>query len=73
VAAAVSLNPLGLPAFGGMVVVPFWLLYDWIWNSDSLLRALARWDAWLKRRMWTLAFLLALVCANWIWNISKGL
>jgi hypothetical protein len=66
------MNPFGIIAFIGMVVFPFWIIYDY-WNA--------------KRTLWTyyLQFInffsnkkfsfvvIVLVLLNWIWNIQKGL
>jgi hypothetical protein len=68
---AFLLNPFGLIAFTGMVVIPFWICYDYLTSKRSL------WSAYL----WTMAILqnkkfsflvVILVVLNWIWNIQKG-
>jgi hypothetical protein len=69
---ALLMNPFGIIVFIGLVVIPFWILYDY-WN--------------VKRTLWTcyLQFInffsnkkfsfvvIVLVVLNWIWNIQKGL
>ena len=69
---ALLMNPFGIIVFIGLVVIPFWILYDY-WN--------------VKRTLWTyyLQFInffsnkkfsfvvIVLVLLNWIWNIQKGL
>ena len=68
---AVLLNPFGLIAFSGMVVIPFWICYDYLTSKRTL------WSAYL----WSMAIfqnkkfsflVVILVVLNWIWNIQKG-
>ena len=69
---AFFLNPFGIVAFMGMVVFPFWILYDY-WNGKKTL-----WTYYLQfinffsnKKFSTVVIVLVLL--NWIWNIQKGI
>jgi hypothetical protein len=67
---AVKMNPLGLVSAAIMLLVPLGLLYDLIFGKSLVLRAF-NWAIETVRRKWTAIILIALVAANWIWNICK--
>jgi hypothetical protein len=71
VISAILLNPLGLIACIGILVIPFWFIYDYLSAKRTL------WSAYL----WAMAsfqnkkfsfLVVILVVLNWIWNIQKG-
>jgi hypothetical protein len=69
---ALLMNPFGIFAFFGLVVLPFWILYDY-WNAKKTL--------WIYYLQFNNSFsnkrfsylVIVLVLLNWIWNIQKGL
>lgn len=69
---AFLLNPFGLIAFIGLVIIPFWIVYDYFQSKRTL------WSAYLlfinlfqNKKFSFLVILLVLI--NWIWNIQKGI
>jgi|LakMenE01Jun11ns_1017448.scaffolds.fasta_scaffold9269182_2 hypothetical protein len=69
---ALLMNPFGIIVFIGLVVFPFWIIYDY-WNAKRTL-----WTYYLQfikffsNKKFSL-FVIVLVLLNWIWNIQKGL
>lgn len=69
---AVRFNPLGvLAAVAGIVILPF-LLADFFLGRQMVYRAYLKGEMWLKQPLVAVSFA-ALILANWIWNMSKGL
>lgn len=69
---AVLINPLGLFAAGLLITLPFWLLYDVVFAKSTLYKSYIGFENTLKIKPVAIT-LIALVMANWIWNIYKGL
>ena len=69
---AAYINPLGLFAGLIMVIAPLWLLYDVITGSSSLLKGYHAFEKFLQKKYIAIP-LIALIVANWGWNIYKGL
>lgn len=67
---AFSINPFGIFMFGLMLIVPFWLLYDFIFRKSTLWTMYNKVESILKNKKIALPLIL-LVIANWIWNIFK--
>jgi hypothetical protein len=67
------LNPLGALLFIALIVVPIWLLADLLLKKESLFRCYNRMENTLRKHIWISIPLIAIVLANWFWNISKGL
>jgi hypothetical protein len=68
---AVLLNPLGIVAFMGMVVFPFWILYDY-WNGKKTLWTYyLQFLSFFQNKKFSF-FIIVLVLLNWFWNIQKG-
>jgi hypothetical protein len=72
IAQAVMINPMGILVAGIMLTVPFWLLYDIMLKKDTLYINYIQAERKLQAK-WVAIALAALVIANWIWNINKGL
>ena len=70
--AAVLGNPLGLILFMIMMILPAWLLYDFIRRKNSLLKSYGKTEVWI-RKSWIAIPSVILILGNWIWNIQKGL
>jgi hypothetical protein len=72
IANAILLNPIGLIAFICMVIIPFWIIYDY-WQSKRTL-----WSTYLlliklfQNKKFSF-IVIVLVLLNWIWNIQKGI
>jgi hypothetical protein len=73
VAGALGANPLGLLAAALLVALPVWMAADALRGTDSLFRAYAAGERCLAQKRWAAHAAVALVAANWIWNIAKGL
>ncbi len=66
-------NPLGFLAVFLLMVLPVWVASDLVRGRDSLYRSYTHVELWLVRNKWLAGLLVALIIANWIWNIAKGL
>jgi len=69
---AVKMNPLGLVSASIMLLVPLGLVYDLL-SGKSLVFKSFNLAIETIRKKWVAAVLIALVAANWIWNICKHL
>jgi hypothetical protein len=71
-AEAIMINPLGLIAAVMLVVVPLWIVYDVVRNSQSMATYYKKTERMLQKQ--SIYFpLIALLLLNWYWNIEKGL
>ena len=68
---AVLLNPLGILAFIGMMVIPFCILYDYYYSKRTLWNAYAQCIHFFQNKKFSFVVVL-LVLLNWFWNIQKG-
>lgn len=68
---ALWLNPFGIIILLIMIITPFWLLSDVILGKSSLYKVFMKVEFLLKRPSIYIP-LIAIVVANWIWNIHKG-
>jgi hypothetical protein len=55
-----------------MVIIPIWIAIDLIRGEDSLYRFYRKFEQTVRIR-WIAVLLIALILANWIWNIAKGI
>jgi hypothetical protein len=69
---AIQTNPLGLILAAWMVIIPIWIAIDLIRGEDSLYRFYRKFEQTVRIR-WIAVLLIALILANWIWNIAKGI
>lgn len=69
---AVIINPLGILLFFSMILLPIWLAYDFIKNKNGLFNFYKKTEILLRQKQWAIPAI-ALIMANWIWNIYKGL
>jgi hypothetical protein len=69
---AIYTNPLGLISFVIMVLIPFWILYDIIFQKESFYVLYRKIEVFLRKK-WLAAILIILILINWFWNIYKGL
>lgn len=70
--ASLQMNPLGILVSILMVILPVWVVYDFITHKDTFYINYKKVETILKTR-WLAIALIILVILNWIWNIKKGL
>lgn len=70
--AAFLMNPIGIALAFLMVFVPIGLLSDRLQNKKQLYTLYSKAETLLRKPVFAIAFF-ALVGANWIWGIYKGL
>lgn len=70
-ALALYSNPFGYIIAAIMVVLPFWLTYDFVFRKQTLFVNYGRMEYYLKKPLFYVPLVL-LVVLNWIWNILKG-
>jgi len=70
---AAFINPLGLLAAIVLALLPFWLLVDFIFKKDSLVKFYQSAENRLKKGYLLQIVLIGLILINWIWNIHKNL
>lgn len=69
---AMMTNPLGYVMAIVMLVVPFWVGYDYVTRKSGFFYFYQKSEAFLRKRPVAIV-LIGLVLANWIWNIYKQL
>jgi len=69
---ALYTNPLGIVVFVIMLVLPFWILADFLLKKTTLFDFYKKTEIWLRKPQITIPSIL-LVLINWIWNIIKQL
>jgi hypothetical protein len=69
---SIMMNPLGLIVASIMLIAPVWLLRDVIRNKQALFETYQKTEHLFKRPQIYVPSI-ALVIANWIWNIAKDL
>jgi len=65
-------NPIGFILAFILLIVPLWIIIDFISRKDSFFRLYQRMEKVLKKPQFAIPLVL-LIVINWIWNISKGL
>ena len=63
-------NPLGILVAALMVIVPIWIIADFLTGSASFLRAYHYIEKKLRKRPYALTGIL-IILINWIWNLVK--
>ncbi|MCF6351391.1 MAG: DUF2752 domain-containing protein [Cyclobacteriaceae bacterium] len=69
---SITLNPIGLLLTTLLAVLPIWILIDLARNQNSLFNFYQRAEPVLRQKKIAIPAI-ALLMANWIWNIYKGL
>lgn len=69
---ALDTNPIGFILAFILLIVPFWIIVDFIGRKDSFFRLYQRMEKVLNKPQYAIPLVL-LIVINWIWNISKGL
>jgi len=65
-------NPLGWLVGSMMFIIPLWITFDLICKKGSFMHTYQTTESWFKSK-WVAGPAIALVLANWAWNICKGL
>ncbi|ATA91646.1 hypothetical protein CGC56_05340 [Capnocytophaga canimorsus] len=69
---ALLTNPIGIVGSLGLLLAPFWLIYDFILHKDSFFRAFLIFEKYFKKPYIYVPFAI-LILLNWIWNFYKDL
>jgi|SRR6218665_57231 len=69
---SVRMNPFGLIVALLMILLPIWIVFDWIFSRDTLWRQYYKTEKIINTK-WIATLLILIVVLNWIWNINKGL
>jgi len=64
------MNPFGYIVAAGLLVLPFWLIFDLITKKSSLFDAIKPANRFFSNRI-VIVLGIALVLANWAWNLYK--
>jgi hypothetical protein len=64
-------NPFGIIISLALVIVPIWLVYDFISKKETLYIFYGKFEKAVQNK-WIAIPLIILVLLNWIWNIKKG-
>lgn len=72
VTAALYWNPIGLPVFAMLVLLPLWLAFDLVCKKQTLFKCYHQMEQIVNQRKIAIPLIL-LMLGNWIWNIYKGL
>lgn len=69
---SILLNPLGIVVFLAMLIVPTWIISDVIRKKKSFYLTYKKIEKFVQKKSVAIP-LIALILANWIWNIYKNL
>jgi hypothetical protein len=69
---AIYWNPIGVLLICIMAISPFWVAYDYLTSKSSLLHFYLKVEEVFRQKKYAIPAI-ALILANWIWNIYKGL
>ena len=72
VAGSLAANPLGM-VLALLMIVPLWIALDILRRRDSFFRTYRAIEEVINGNRWVSISAIALVAANWIWNITKAL
>jgi hypothetical protein len=72
IAGSTRTNPFGLLMAFALVAFPPWIVYDLVRSRDGFLRFYRRVEEALRRHRGLAFVCIALVVANWGWNVLKG-
>jgi hypothetical protein len=65
-------NPIGIILAFLLVIIPVWILLDFLKRKNSLFLCYKKAEVFLRKREVAIPAIL-LVASNWVWNIFKGL
>jgi hypothetical protein len=66
------INPLGYILFAALLIIPSWIIWDWVRRSNTFYTSYMKMESMLKRPSAFIPFI-CIITINWIWNIAKGL
>ncbi|WP_186757257.1 DUF2752 domain-containing protein [Echinicola salinicaeni] len=69
---AIYYNPLGFLIVSAMMILPFWILLDMVFEKESFWKVYQKLEQKLKKPSLAIPLIL-LVLINWAWNIYKGI
>jgi len=67
---SVFINPFGLLSTLFLLIIPLWIMYDFLLGKSGLYDAYGIVESQLKKRK-IIIMVIALGCLNWLWNIYK--
>lgn len=70
--ASLNMNPLGTLALPFLICTTLLFVRDWLFSKQSLLRMYENLIRMLVKKHILIPSVL-LICANWVWNILKGM
>lgn len=70
-ATAIDHNLLGFFAIVMLVLIPLWLMKDYLQKQDSLYTHYTKTINTLKQKKAVFVILLLLITINWVWNLLK--
>ncbi len=65
-------NPMGIFWLIIILILPVWLIYDWLRQRTTFQKAYQTMEASIRKKKVFIP-LLFLIGANWVWNIMKGI
>ncbi len=71
IAGGIYWNPLGFIMFALLIALPFWIGYDLALKKETLFKFYHLFEDTLRRK-WVAIPAIALILANWVWNIWKN-
>jgi hypothetical protein len=71
-AGALYYNPLGYLIFLLMILLPVWIIYDFIFGKESFIHSYKKIESVFKKHCIAIPSVL-LILSNWIWNFFKYL
>ena len=71
IAGGIYWNPLGFIMFALLIALPFWIGYDLALKKETLFKFYHLFEDTLRRK-WVVIPAIALILANWVWNIWKN-
>jgi len=63
-------NPLGFILAAGLIVVPAWVVIDYLRRRTTFRLFYSRFEGWFSQKKVALPAIV-LIVANWVWNILK--
>lgn len=66
------LNPFGIVVAILMILIPFWIVFDFLFKRDSFYLFYKKTEHFIAKKSIAI-LLIALVLLNWYWNIKKKL
>jgi len=69
---AAWINPFGFIAMLFLILIPCWLMYDFVSKQRSLFHTYVRTEEIIKTKTWVYVPAILIVLVNWLWNISKN-